>query len=324
MSYDRVEYSDKTHFSTHSDEHHFSDDPVRNGNGVYNDYTVELKPKTYNPTFRFLCCECKNTKRVKFIMAGASVVFCMALVLIIISAVAHHKASKQTSNKKYGLIAYGPDESGLVSFNPGDHKTYMGYFNRLEAGVADYNTLMQAANLKKYIPCNDSFTKIPEGKVCMFTLEKFGERCQHYDMFGISEARPCILLVLKPEKELMPKPFDFTDGKNAEIKAMLENKTSDKSIPVSCEGKTEQDKALMNKIDFPNKIDYNPANGFPLYYLLQRETEGHIYPAVMVQFNSIPTHQKVTVKCTAWAQNFNDGAPQNSEVYSTEFSIILG
>ena len=111
MSYDRVEYSDKAHFSTPSDDHHYSDEPRRNGartgNGIYNDYTVELKPKPYGNPNKVLCCECKITKGVKFIiMAGAVVVFLMALVLIIISAIAHHKQQQSKKGpQQYGKCA---------------------------------------------------------------------------------------------------------------------------------------------------------------------------------------------------------------------------
>lgn len=41
-----------------------------------------------------------------------------------------------------GLLAYGPDDSGLISFNALDHKTYMKYFHRLEAGLAGINSII--------------------------------------------------------------------------------------------------------------------------------------------------------------------------------------
>ncbi|XP_060597649.1 sodium/potassium-transporting ATPase subunit beta-like [Ruditapes philippinarum] len=328
MSYDRVDYSDKAHFSSPSDEHHYSDDPVRNGtrngNGIYNDYTVELKPKPYRNSIKVLCCECKNTKRVKFIMAGAVVVFLLALILIIISAIAHHK--QQQANKgspAYGLFAYGPDKNGLISFSPRDHMTYMNYFNRLESSLADYSTLRQSANLDRYIHCDDNTTKVPHGKVCMLTMEKFGDNCQHFDMYGINEERPCVLLVLKPDDNITPQPFDFTDGKNADIKEKIGDRFSSKSVAVSCEGKTAKDQALMMRDNYTAMVDYNPPKGFPLFYFLEREADGYLYPAVMVQFNTVPPNTQVNIVCTAWAKNFNNGQPQSSQKYSTEFAILL-
>lgn len=72
------------------------------------------------------------------------------------------------------------------------------------------------------------------------------------------------------------------------------------------------------------QIDYNPGTGFPVYYFVQPERDsGYINPAVMVQFNTIPVNTEVTVQCTAWAQNFNNGKPQESTKFTVEFTFNI-
>lgn len=330
-SYDPVNYSDKDHIHTPSDGH-YSDDPhdggrQMNGNGIYNDYTVKLTPKAYNPTLKFLCWECKNTKRVKFVMCSACVVFCLALILVIVSAVAHHheQSNQKKQTKEYGLMAYGPDQNGMINFDHLDHKSYMAYFNRMEAALHDYDIVKQEAQLEtKYIKCTDNMTSIPEGKVCMLHPIHFGENCQHITMYGIIEERPCVLLVLKLEKDFMPVLFNFTDTQNAEIHRILGDRISNTSVGVSCDGKTDEDKKHIGRNKQEGEpFDFHPREGFPLYYFLSKDTDGYINPAVMVQFNTLPTRQTVTIKCTAWAENFNNEAPQTSPKYSTEFTFDL-
>ena len=98
---------------------------------------------------------------------------------------------------------------------------------------------------------------------------------------------------------------------------------------------TEQDRAAMvlkgtggatntlNNINGP-QIDYNPPEGFPLYYFIQKvRNSAYIHPAVMVQFNTLQVNKQITVKCTAWSQNFNNGKPQESEDYSVDIIFNL-
>lgn len=112
MSYDRVAYSDKRPFSASSEE--YSDDPYyrsgkhANGNGVYNDYTVEVPPKTMKP-LKFLCCSCKNTKRSKYIMITALLVLFISIILVVVSAIAHVRGNSENSDKPerlYGRYIY--------------------------------------------------------------------------------------------------------------------------------------------------------------------------------------------------------------------------
>ena len=112
--YDRV--SDKQHFSVPYDAHEYSDDVTNhnqtNGNGIYNDYTVELKPKQYDDTFRVMCFKFKNTKKCKFILISSVLVVCLLLVLVIVAASKSHgetndgpKVDAYThANKDYGML----------------------------------------------------------------------------------------------------------------------------------------------------------------------------------------------------------------------------
>ncbi|XP_060599990.1 sodium/potassium-transporting ATPase subunit beta-1-like [Ruditapes philippinarum] len=122
---------------------------------------------------------------------------------------------------------------------------------------------------------------------------------------------------------MTPQPFDFSDGKNVDIKKKIGNRFSNKSVALSCEGKTAKDQALMMRDNYTAMVDYNPPKGFPLFYFLEREADGYLYPAVMVQFNTVPPNTQVNIVCTAWAKNFNNGQPQNGQKYSTEFAILL-
>lgn len=71
-------------------------------------------------------------------------------------------------------------------------------------------------------------------------------------------------------------------------------------------------------------IHYNPDTGFPVYFYRQKaRPENYIYPAAMVQFNTIRASQDVTVRCTAWAKNFNDGEPYKSEEYSVDITFNI-
>ncbi|WAR07700.1 ATPB1-like protein [Mya arenaria] len=298
MSYDQVGYSDKQPISSSNE---FTDDPYGNrdpngnghGNGIYNDYTTEIKPKQYNQGFSFLCCSCQNTKKVKFILAASVVVVILSVVLIIISAVAHKNKDKDGSGagqpqitKLNGLFAYGPDDTGLLELHVSDHGLYMPYVNRMEGKMQD--------------------------QACMQTAETFGENCQNFKLYGALELRPCILLVLTLEADHIPEPFNLSDPANAYTE---EDK---KALVLHTANGTSE-----NMLD-GGAFVYSPKNGFPTYFYAQK-TRGlnYISPGVMVQLNHVPVNQKVTIRCTAWAKNFHDGHPETSNVYTTEFSVLL-
>ena len=72
------------------------------------------------------------------------------------------------------------------------------------------------------------------------------------------------------------------------------------------------------------EMDYNPKMGFPLYFFPLKSGSDYISPAVMVQFKSLQMNTDITVRCTAWARNFNNGKPQDPDsAYSTEFTFRI-
>ena len=87
-------YSDKTHFSVPSDAHEYSDEPHhQNGNGIYNDYTVDLHPKEYSSTFKIACFRFTNTRRTKCILFGGLATLCVFLIVVIAIASGTRKGS---------------------------------------------------------------------------------------------------------------------------------------------------------------------------------------------------------------------------------------
>lgn len=327
-------HPDKINFRTPEDaEYHDHDHHVlngkhsSNGNGIYNDYTIDLQPQTYKEPLRVCCFKFQNNKRTKFILVGATLVVVLSLILIIVAAAGHHGSSNQQQPaqiKEYGLIAYGPDLNGRIEYNPTNSKSYMQVFNRLEHQFGDYSTVKQVNDLDSYMICNDNTTNVPKGKTCMLTEIEFGPNCHHYNMYGIIEGRPCVLLVLKLPDSEMPVPFNLSDPKNKELASQLEVNNTDNAVALTCQGKTEDDRKLIGENKFAGPpISFHPGNRFPMYFFKWRSSPKHLAPAVMVQFNTIPSRHEVTVRCTAWAENFNNGQPQNSEVYSTEFVFSL-
>ena len=97
--YDRVSYPDKVQFASDMEE----DEGVghQTGNGIYNDYTVQLAPKQYKEDFKIACFTFQKTRRTAFILCGAVVVLVMVILIIIVAASSHTKPSPQAL-KKYG------------------------------------------------------------------------------------------------------------------------------------------------------------------------------------------------------------------------------
>ena len=104
MSYDRVAYSDKRPFSgeEYADDPFYKDDKRTKGNGVYNDYTVEVQPAS-KPA-KFMCFTCKNTKRAKYTMIAALIVLFLCIVLVVVSALAHvnHSTPDPKPKRQFG------------------------------------------------------------------------------------------------------------------------------------------------------------------------------------------------------------------------------
>lgn len=69
-------------------------------------------------------------------------------------------------------------------------------------------------------------------------------------------------------------------------------------------------------------ITYKPPTGFPIWSYPKKNPHYRV-PAVMVHFNTVRTNHLVTIKCVAWAKSFNNGKPQDSEMYSVRFQFYM-
>ncbi|KAH3724276.1 sodium/potassium-transporting ATPase subunit beta-1-like [Dreissena polymorpha] len=342
MSYGRVT-NDKQPFKDDDDhDSDYRDDPNGNqrGNGVYN-HTV--KPSVPQNRLQFLCFSCKNTKLVKFVMLGSAIVVLLALILVIVSAVGHKENNAKSNGtvpiiRHFGLFAVGPDDSGNLEIGLSHVDTYMNFVKRMENNINVYSTIRQESNPDIFKQCKnpETFIQPPEeNQACMQTLFSFGDKCTNFNLYGMLEGQPCVLLILRLDTDINPEPFNLSLPENVEILKRLSSRHDPSNVGVSCEGKTKADQDLMvmrtvennqtvEKMPEGGQISYNPANGFPTYFFAQKKRgENYVSPAVMVKFNSIPANHRVTVRCTAWAKNFNDGHPENSTMYTTEFSILI-
>ena len=71
--------------------------------------------------------------------------------------------------------------------------------------ILEYSTVSQFANHDKYISCDNTTTAVPDGKVCRYTADRFGNHCQQMKLYGYGEGRPCILLLL-----IMASLYEFS------------------------------------------------------------------------------------------------------------------
>ena len=83
--YDRVSYPDKVQFASELEDEH---DGVghQTGNGIYNDYTVQITPKPYTESFKIACFRIEKTKRSAFIICG---ILAIVVLVIIVAATVH-------------------------------------------------------------------------------------------------------------------------------------------------------------------------------------------------------------------------------------------
>lgn len=93
----------------------------------------------------------------------------------------------------------------------------------------------------------------------------------------------------------------------------------------------ESKKHLRHKIDYHDSnnrtedlADVLPSKGFPVAFFARKERLVQYQPpAVMVHFNDIRNNVYVNIQCVAWAQNFNDGKPQSSMLYTAKFTFFI-
>lgn len=322
--YDRVSYPDRVQFAELEDDQEVGHQA---GNGIYNDYTVQITPKEYRDSFKIACLRLEKTKRTAFIIFGIAIVLILVLLIIVVVAVVHAKKNQKAQSvtrDEYGLLAYpvDKDEKPVIAFDPAAYSSFSKYVENIEFHLKDYDVLMQDANPDKYVICSENMTSgsLEEGQVCMQTPITFGRYCRHVNLYGYPEERPCVLLVLKLNKDMKPSAHISDDDSNAELKKTLDKLAADGLIPLTCEGKTETDRNNMKTLptgtnNSTTEIEYHPHMGFPLYFFPVRNDSSYINPAVMVQFRSVKMNVDVTIRCTAWVLD---------NIISTEFTLRMG
>lgn len=317
--YDRVSYPDKVQFASEPDDH----DEVghETGNGIYNDYTVQLQPKEYREPLKIACFRLERTRRTAFILCGILVVLILLILVIVIAAHANTSANNaaEANKRKYGLFAYpkAKDGSSVIAFNNKSFDSYKQYFENIETQIIDYDTVFQESQLDTYVKCNYTMNKTAEhlaaGQVCMQTPITFGSNCRHVNLYGYMENKPCILLILKLEEGVIP---GFYSASNEEVKKIVNQSASEQFIAVTCEGTTDKGPVTID-------TEYHPKLGFPQFFFPAKD-KAFINPAVMVQFRSLQTNVKVKVRCTAWINTDGNTSPQDPDsIFSTEFTLKL-
>lgn len=315
--YDRVSYPDKVQFASEPDDH----DEVghETGNGIYNDYTVQIQPKQYREPFKIACFRIERTRRTAFVLFGILAVLIMVILIIVIAAHAHTSANNAANKRRYGLFAYpkAKDGSSVISFNNKSYDSYKHYFENIEAQITAYDTVTQENQLDKYVKCNYvnmTAENLTAGQVCMQTFITFGPNCQHVNLYGYMENKPCILLILRLNEHAKPSVYSAS---NEEVKKIVDESASQKYIAVTCEGKTDKGPVTI-------ETEYHPKLGFPQFFYPGKNDKSFIDPAVMVQFRSLQSNVEVKVRCTAWVNNDENTSPQDyGSIFSTEFTLKL-
>lgn len=256
----------------------------------------------------------------------------ITIMIIIIVALKHHGSSSknqpametlEAENKKKGLL-FQPslDGSRLIKYKITDMKTYLKYLQHLDFELYEYQKTHQSTS--DYVDCTNGGA--PEGKACRLDSDDFGTHCTHLNDYGYRQGRPCVLLILKLDNNATIDPF--TDNYIA-VKDKLKDRWSPDHVGITCDGETDYDREHIGHEDFwyehgvkEDSTVYNPPTGFPVWFYPQKNRLYKV-PAVMVHFNTLRTHHLVTIKCTAWAKSFNNGNPQDSDVYSVRFQLYI-
>ncbi|KAL3882403.1 hypothetical protein ACJMK2_028746 [Sinanodonta woodiana] len=324
--YDRVSFPDSVKFASHSDNE-YEPEMDAYSTGVYHDHAIY--PRRQDRTvFKLACLRIRNRQTLFFLIAG--LVVALLTLVIIIGITAMHTTKNKTSvtttnNKDYGLFFYPEvDGSSVIKFDPTSSSSYKPYLDNLDYHTHDYSPVQQIHDANRYVVCNETTTQpLPEGKVCRFTTEDLGDDCNHIRTYGYNEGRPCVLLVLKLPDNMTPKPFDVN---NLFVHNILNDRLSPYYVGISCAGETDKDQesiGTQHTVGPPMK--YMPDKGFMTsFFPTQHNNSFYIPPAVTVQFNTIATNHDVAIKCVAWAENFNNGQPQNSELYIARFVVHIG
>ncbi|KAL8585799.1 hypothetical protein ACOMHN_037362 [Nucella lapillus] len=322
-------------------------DPVTTGDNVGVHYTdqdegwLRFKGRKYNfGTYRNsglkgLCDEIRSRTRPKCLFVGF---VCGGLVLLLIAIIVIASARdtvpsptfEKWTDKPTGLSFRPSGHLGTVflpfSLQTGKEDTYLDYTNQLDTAVEPYKTihLHNGPNVQ----CNKTYQ--PADKVCQQPLTVFGTSCVRTHRYGYAAGQPCILLTFNLPQNYTARALAPKDGQvyvQAEA-ALKQRHFSTEHIGISCQPTTAEDqKHVGNLSALGEAIDYNPKEGFPLYFFRPRTAGRFIPPAVMVQFRTIrdslqEPHRVVGITCTAWGmvedtqgKRVNDGMLTSSLVF---------
>ncbi|XP_052087580.1 sodium/potassium-transporting ATPase subunit beta-like isoform X2 [Mytilus californianus] len=348
--YDRVDVPDNLYL--HSD-----DEPNDFGTGVYPISVISRKSNLKSDTVKHVKVACFRMRRKSrcFLMIGG-VIFLIIVILLIVVASNHngndkapaisitvieeiklkvasnHKGNdkapaivptiKEETKLKGLLFEPNVDGSPLIHYSIKDMNTYHKYLNQLDFYMYDYSAVHQQTS--DYMNCVNKSAS--DGKACRLTSHDFGSHCTHTNVYGYQEGRPCILLMLKLDNDTNIEPFT---SKDTEITKRLKDRWSDDHVGITCDGETAIDREHMGHEEFwyengvqETDIMYSPPTGFPVWFYPKMNPHYKV-PAVMVHFNTIRSYHLVTIKCVAWAKSFNNGKPQDSEMYSVRFQIYM-
>ncbi|XP_060063285.1 sodium/potassium-transporting ATPase subunit beta-like [Ylistrum balloti] len=326
--YDRVAYPENVYLHSDGEMEDF-------GTGVYPVSVISRKP-FHDDSINFGCCKVRRKFSTLLIITGVIALLLVITISIGIHAAVTHQNLEQKlppacssganpNAKDFGLLVQPmvEDSGSAICFDATKPKTFLPYLNSLDFYTHAYSTIPQHGD--DYVDCTNATA--PEGKKCRFDIHKLGGLCTHGKQYGYDQGRPCVLLTLKMPKGIVPEVFE----KDADItKTKLQNGIwSPDHVAVTCEGATPEDKANIGSMTYkgPNNITegpiyISPKEGFPINFYKGGNT---VLPGVMVGFNDlkITKNTYITIKCVAWAKNFNNGDPANSIAYTSTFKFHL-
>ncbi|XP_069128064.1 sodium/potassium-transporting ATPase subunit beta-like [Argopecten irradians] len=328
--YDRVAYPENVYLHSDGEMEDF-------GTGVYPVSVISRKP-FHDDSINFGCCKVRRKFSTLLIIIAVILLLLVITISIGIHAAVSHQQQLQSENgtpacssgknpnaKDFGLLVQPMlDNAGsAICFQPYKPETYLEYLNSLDYYTHVYSAIPQQGD--DYVDCKNATAK--EGQKCQFDIRKFGSLCTHGKNYGYDQGRPCVLLTLEMPKGIVPEAFGKED---AVAKANLQNgEWSADHVAITCDGATPEDKKHIGSTVYtgPNNttqgpIYISPKEGFPLNFY---KGGNSVVPGVMVGFNDlmITKNTFITIKCVAWAKNFNNGDPANSIAYTTTFKFQL-
>ncbi|XP_021368767.1 sodium/potassium-transporting ATPase subunit beta-1-like [Mizuhopecten yessoensis] len=325
--YDRVAYPENVYLHSDADMEDF-------GTGVYPVSVISRKP-FHDDSINFGCFKVRRKFSTLLIVFGVILLLLVITIGIGIHAAVAHKATQEEKHmcnsgtspnaKDFGLLVEPmiKNSGSAICFDATKPDTYLQYLNRLDYFTHDYSAIPQTG--EEYVDCTNATA--PDGKKCRFDIHKFGSLCTHGKDYGYNQGRPCVLLKLMMPKGIVPEVFGKED---TVTKTKLQNGLwSGDHVAVTCDGATPDDKAKIGNTPYtgPNNLTegpfyISPKEGFPVNFYKDGNT---VVPAVMVGFNNlmITRNTYITIKCVAWAKNFNNGDPASSIAYTTTFNFHL-